>query len=43
MIENAAIENPRAACALKTEDFYYDLPKEDALILTRYFDKEDGV
>lgn len=22
---------------------YYDLPKEDALILTRYFDKEDGV
>jgi ribosomal-protein-alanine N-acetyltransferase len=21
---------------------YYDLPKEDALILTRYFDKEDA-
>lgn len=28
MIENAAIENSRAACALKTEDFSYDLPKE---------------
>ena len=22
---------------------YYDLPKEDALILTRYFDKEEPV
>ncbi|MBQ8351753.1 MAG: tRNA preQ1(34) S-adenosylmethionine ribosyltransferase-isomerase QueA [Clostridia bacterium] len=28
MIENATIENSRAACDLKTEDFSYDLPKE---------------
>ena len=28
MIENVAIENSRAACSLKTEDFSYDLPKE---------------
>ena len=28
MIENVDIENFRAACSLRTEDFYYDLPKE---------------
>lgn len=28
MIDNVAIDNARAASALKTEDFFYDLPKE---------------
>ena len=25
---------------MKTSDFYYDLPKEDALILTKYYTEE---
>ena len=40
MIENAAVTNERAATALKTEDFYYDLPEE--LIAQHPSERRDG-
>ena len=40
MIENAAVTNERAATALRTEDFYYDLPKE--LIAQHPSERRDG-